>query len=577
MLAAFYSCGCDSRELFKELKITRYKPKNEQQQNTAEAEKSDNADFHGSSEDLTCSEIKTVPESKIESAISSGREEQTGDRCCDNADHSMENHEAGNACGEAGAKEESLYEKYLNKSNVIYWDMNTVQAEFRNYLSEDEFYIRGIDDIVDYLQYATLSEIKKNEKFGKILAETPMIGKKNLFKAITAISEALDITFVLIMDEWDLIYREYRDDEQLQKKFIDLLKDLFKSDGGSKCFSLVYLTGILPIKKYNSQSALNMFDEYNMMSPEPYEKYFGFTEEEVSQICRTFNSNISLTNLREWYEGYKLNNKDIYNPNSVVLAMSDGKCKSYWSGTSSNEEVVWLINKNFDGIKDDIVHLIEGCPVRFDMGSFQNDMVTIENKDQVFSLLVCLGYLGCSDAGENIRTVYVPNKEIRIALKIIVRSQKWFNSMSIIRRSEELFTAIKELDGENTARIVEEIHSTPNVSLLGYNSDDALVFTLIAGLMWSTDYEYECYRELQSGKGFVDLVYLPRTRQDLPLLIIEFKKDADVLDAINQIKDRDYTGRYCRNDYYSNILLLGISYNSRTKKHQCLIEKFDGR
>jgi hypothetical protein len=579
MLAAYYSCGCDSRELFKGLKITRYKPKNEQQQNSADAGQRDSDNFHGSGEDLTCYETKAEAEFKIESDASSGREEQTGDRCRDNAnaDHCMEKVAACGAYGAADdraeSSEESLYEKYLNKSNVIYWDMNAVQADFRDYLKENK---DSDMDIVDFLRYQTVRELRKNQKFKKVLDDNE-VGKFSLHGAFDALFQDLKATFVLIMDEWDLIYREYRDDEQLQKNFIDLLKDLFKSGSVSRCFSLVYLTGILPIKKYNSQSALNMFDEYNMMSPEPYEKYFGFTEEEVSQICRTFNSNISLTNLREWYEGYKLNNKDIYNPNSVVLAMSDGKCKSYWSGTSSNEEVVWLINKNFDGIKDDIVHLIEGCPVRFDMGSFQNDMVTIENKDQVFSLLVCFGYLGCSDAGENIRTAYVPNKEIRIALKTIVRSQKWFNSMSIIRRSEELFTAIKELDGENTARIVEEIHSTPNVSLLGYNSEEALVFTLIAGLMWSTDYEYECYRELQSGKGFVDLVYVPKTRQDLPVLIIEFKKDADALDAINQIKDRNYTGRYCRNDYYGNILFLGISYNSRTKKHQCLIEKFDGR
>ena len=112
--------------------------------------------------------------------------------------------------------------------------------------------------------------------------------------------------------------------------------------------------------------------------------------------------------------------------------------------------------------------------------------------------------------------------------------------------------------------------------MLGYNSEEALVFTLIAGLMWSTDFEYECYRELQSGKGFVDLVYVPKTRQDLPVLLIEFKKDAEVTEAMEQIRDRGYVSRYSRDDYYSDILLLGISYDSRTKNHQCLIEKWEG-
>ncbi len=211
------------------------------------------------------------------------------------------------------------------------------------------------------------------------------------------------------MDEWDLVYREYRNDEVLQKKFIKLLKNLFKADGGQECFALAYLTGILPIRKYNSQSALNGFDEYNMLTPEPYEKYFGFTEEEVAEIVKGPLCTLSHRELKEWYEGYQLNGIDIYNPNSVVSAVNDGKCRSYWSKTSSNEEVVRLINMDFDSIKKDIMDLIEGARVQFDCGNFQNDMVNIEGKDDVFSLLVCLGYLGCSDipGDEDLKQAYM--------------------------------------------------------------------------------------------------------------------------------------------------------------------------
>ena len=182
------------------------------------------------------------------------------------------------------------------------------------------------------------------------------------------------------MDEWDLIYREYRNDEVLQKKFIKLLKNLFKSDSGQACFALAYLTGILPIKKYNSQSALNVFKEYNMLSPEPYEKYFGFTEEEVAEIVKLPQCKLTHQELKEWYEGYKLNGIDIYNPNSVVSAISDCKCKSYWSGTSSNEEVVRLINMDFQGIKEDIINLIEGDEVTFNCANFQNVLKSIRSK-----------------------------------------------------------------------------------------------------------------------------------------------------------------------------------------------------
>lgn len=467
--------------------------------------------------------------------------------------------------------ESKNYQDHLNKYDVIYWDMNSVRDNFMAYIDDSSLHIEGIDDIVDYMQYVTLHELKKHEQFNEIINSDSLIGKKSLKQAIAVTKNK----FVLIMDEWDLIYREYREDTALQKKFIDLLRSLFKSDDGQACFHLAYLTGILPIKKYNSQSALNNFKEYNMLSPEPYEKYFGFTEDEITEIVKSPYCSLTHEDLKTWYEGYKLNKVDIYNPNSVASAVSDKKCKSYWSGTSSNKEVVRLINMNFDGIKNDILNLIAGAKIMFDYETFQNDMVSIENKDQLFSLLVCLGYLGCEEKGDGstCRLAYVPNREIRSALSSIVRKQSWYTSSSIIERSETLFGAIASMDAERTAKIVQEIHNSPNVSLLRYNSEEALVFCVIAGLMWRTEYDYESYRELQSGKGAIDLVYVPRWSDDLPIMLIEFKRDASAEEALEQIKAKDYPSRYCESECTNDILMIGISYNSKTKEHQCVIEK----
>ncbi len=242
----------------------------------------------------------------------------------------------------------------------------------------------------------------------------------------------------MIMDEWNLIYREYQNETALQEKFIKFLRGLFKSDDGISCFALAYLTGILPIKKYNSQSALNGFDEYNMLSPGDYAPYFGFTEDEVAKIVKSPNCKVSHQNLKEWYEGYKIKGVDIYNPNSVCKAVSRNECISYWSKTSSNEEVVRLINTDFDGIKKDIMNLIEGVRVQFDFTNFQNDMVNIKDKNDVFSLLVCLGYLRCSDidGDEELKLAYVPNKEIKRALIGIIKQQEWYERMETIRRSD---------------------------------------------------------------------------------------------------------------------------------------------
>ena len=467
------------------------------------------------------------------------------------------------------------FEEHLNKYNVLYIDMNSIRDSYIAYTEDEDLQVKGVSSIVDYLQYSVIEELKENKEYANILSESRKVGKKNLSSALNEICNHTKEQFILIMDEWDLICREYRNEPELLEKFIEVMRGLFKSDKGQACFALAYLTGILPIKKYNSQSALNCFDEYNMLAPGNYAPYFGFTEDEVAQIVKSPDCKVSHQDLKEWYEGYKIKGIDIYNPNSVCKAVSRNECISYWSGTSSNEEVVNLINMNFDGIKDDIIHLIEGSTIQFSCTTFQNDMVSIKTKDDIFSLLVCLGYLGCVDDGGDYRLAYVPNKEIRTALSSIVKSQPWFNSIPIIERSQSLFEAITTLDANKAAEIITEIHNSPNVSLLTYNREESMVFCLISGLMWCTEREYECYRELQSGKGSADLIYVPKRNIHLPILLIEFKYGQSAEDALNQIKEKEYFSRYRDGDYPNDVLLIGINYNPKTKDHQCLIEKLD--
>ena len=463
------------------------------------------------------------------------------------------------------------YAEHLNKYDVIYIDMNTIDGLFDGYSGQKQK-VEGVNDLVDYFEYSVIKDLKSSNEFSKCL-EKHQIGNMGLLETLLAITQDLNTRFIFIMDEWDLVYREYRDDEVLQKKFIKLLKNLFKSDGGKACFALAYLTGILPIKKYNSQSALNGFDEYNMLSPGDYAPYFGFTEDEVANIVKSPNCKVSHHDLKSWYEGYKIKGVDIYNPNSVCKAVTRNECISYWSGTSSNEEFVRLINMDFDGIKEDIINLIEGDEVTFSCANFQNDMVTIKDKNDVFSLLVCLGYLGCAETKNQYRKVaYVPNAEIKAVLMDIVREQNWYERMETIRRSENLLKAIKELDGTTVATIIQNIHNSPAVALLDYNDEESLTYCVMTGLLWSTLDDYSYHREDQAGKGRVDLVYEPITRRQ-PLILIEFKYDDSAEEAIKQIKEKEYFKRYA--GQYRNIILVGINFSTKTKDHQCLIEKLD--
>ena len=464
------------------------------------------------------------------------------------------------------------YEQHLNKYNVIYIDMNSINGLYDGYTNKNQK-VEGVNDLVDYLEYSIIKDLREREDFAECFNKH-QIENTGLLEALSNLRNDLNTKFIFIMDEWDLIYRDYRNEEPLQKKFIEFLRGLFKSDDGKACFALAYLTGILPIKKYNSQSALNNFDEYNMLSSGNFAPYFGFTENEVAEIVKSPDCKVSHHDLKEWYEGYKIKGIDIYNPNSVCKAISRNECISYWSGTSSNEEVVRLINMDFDGIKEDIINLIEGDEVTFSCANFQNDMVTLKDKNDVFSLLVCLGYLGCAETKNQFRKVaYVPNAEIKAVLMDIVRGQNWYERIETIKRSENLLKAIKELDGTTVAEIIQEIHNSSAVSLLDYNDEESLTYCVMTGLLWSTLGKYITHREEQAGKGRADLVYEPAIKGTTPLILIEFKYDGSAEEAIAQIKKQEYFKRYT--GQYRNIIIVGINYSTKTKDHQCLIEKMD--
>ena len=485
------------------------------------------------------------------------------------------------------------YLEHLNKFDVIHIDMSSIKIRYADFQKNNPDFV-GVRNLVGFLQYAVVSELKEQDRFSDVL-ERNRIGDFGLCTALETLRKELNVRFVFIMDEWDLIYRDYRDDVALQDEYLDLLRGLFKAKTGVQCFSLVYLTGILPIKKENSESALNNFREYNMLKPGKYGEYFGFTDKEVHAIVQSPLCALSYQELKDWYDGYKLSEKDIYNPNSVITAIDEEMCANYWSGTSALDEAARLINLNYEGLKEDIILLIDGEQIKFNCAGFQNDMKSFRSKDDVLSLLVCLGYLGCVKADKGaednkeksvnvkartvnsgVRIAYVPNLEIREALTNLVNQENWFRIGEIVRPSEELFDAICALNGQKAAEMIGKIHNSPDISLLGYNSEEALIYCVISALIWKTHGLYQIRREEQAGKRRADLIYEANADMpNLPILVIELKYNHSAREAIEQIKREQYYSRYLDGAYSNEILLLGISYDSKTKEHECLIEKLE--
>lgn len=312
------------------------------------------------------------------------------------------------------------FRQHLNQYDVLFFEM---QRFLRRAGSPA--------NLISYLQKAVLKEIKV------IYAAYVEPDETELVDALETIAEKSGKGFIFIIDEWDCIFRETKYNTQAQKDYLDFLRDLFK---GQIYVKLAYMTGILPIKKYGTHSALNIFYEYSMTSPKDMEEYTGFTEAEVRKLCQQYEMDFS--EAQKWYDGYKFRHiHHIYNPKSVVDAMLNREYHNYWSGTETYEALKIYIDLNFDGLKDAIIAMLGNGRCRINPRKFQNDMTTFKSKDDVLTLLVHLGYLAYD---EETKEVFIPNMEISDEFENAIEDGDWPAIARVLEASDKLLQAVLE-------------------------------------------------------------------------------------------------------------------------------------
>lgn len=312
------------------------------------------------------------------------------------------------------------FDKYLNKYDVIRLDIQWMYSVAENKIP-----------LIEFIQDEVIRELK--ESYPEYVNEE----EHSLAIALSDIFHGTKRKFVIIIDEWDCVFREEKKNEQLQESYIGLLRSLFKGVLAEETIALAYMTGILPIKKYGTQSALNNFNEYTMVDPSIMAPYMGFTEHEVKELCQRYS--MDYEEARKWYDGYKLRKAGhIYSPKSVVEAMYRQEYGSYWTSTETYESLKSYITGNFDGLKDAVIRLLAGQNCQLEAGTFQNDMTSMENKDDVLTLLVHLGYLAYDAETE---TVSIPNEEVRREFKRAVSQTKWTEVTKALNTSNELLQA----------------------------------------------------------------------------------------------------------------------------------------
>lgn len=373
--------------------------------------------------------------------------------------------------------------------------------------------------------------------------------------------------FVFIIDEWDALIREAKNDAEVQSAYLNLLREWFKNSSfTSKVVAAAYMTGILPIKKDGSQSAISDFKEYTILNPGRFVEFTGFTEGDVRLLCEKYG--MDFNEVRLWYDGYDFSGHGaIYNPYSVMCAMQDQKCRSYWQKTSAAESLMTYINMDFEGLQETIASLIAGEEVEVRTDRFENDFETFKSKDDVLALLIHLGYLVWR---EEDGTAHIPNEEVRIEFEKILEgtgvSRKW---IELIGRSRKLLEDTIAGNAEAVARVIGEIRDTQYAPTF-YNDEQALRYVIKFAYIAAID-QYLKVEELPSGKGIADVVYLPKRKSPLPALVVELKWNKSCEGAAGQIRERNYPA--ILKDYGGEVVIVGINYDSKTKKHSCVIER----
>ena len=444
-----------------------------------------------------------------------------------------------------------VYEDHINKYNVLYLDIT-------GFLSDT-----ALADLPEYMSSEILEDAQRS--FPDIKQETTV--KKALLNIVNKTGKK----FIAIIDEWDAPVRDTGSTEEIRKNYLEFLRTFFKSEITKKVFAAAYMTGILPIKKDGSQSAISEFREYTILSPEAFAPYVGFTKEEVEKLCEAHN--ISFDMMKSWYDGYTLRGKDgnivsAYNPNSVMRAIDSGRFESYWVQSSAVYSALDYINLEFDGLGEAAEKLTAGVEIRFETRQFRNDLVSFETADDVLTLLTHFGYITYdTEKGGG----WIPNREVKDEFAGMIHRVSHIETIKRLKESEKFLEDIMEGNADAISEYVQGVHmkeSTP----IWYNDEQALRAVIKLAFFTYRDH-YIKLEELPSGTGYVDLAYIPKKYDAHPPLIIELKAGGTPEEAMEQIKSRSYSSSI--DGLGDAPVLIAITYDKsdKSKPHHCMIEK----
>ena len=434
--------------------------------------------------------------------------------------------------------EVSNYEVHLNQYNVINISFNEISERGNRY-----------EDYIEMIRENLKRDIK---------AAYPHLDIEKYFNLSSMLRDTGE-KFVFIFDEWDYIFNHHLFIEH-QNEFLEFLRNLLKDQ---PYVALAYMTGVLPIKRYASGSALNMFDEFTFLKDRQFGEYFGFTEEEVLSLCHK-NGKMDFKELQEWYNGYlTADGTKIYNPRSVVKALQNNYCESYWTNTGAMEEVAQYLKYNTLDVRDDVIEMVAGAEIDvFIDEEFRAGQKAPRTREEIYSAMIVLGFVSYYDG-----YLKIPNKELMREFEKALKDKSFGYVSEIIHNSRKMLKATVSGDTKAVEEILHQIHNS-EIPILQYNDENSLSCVVTLAYLSARDH-YRVEREEKAGKGYADFTFYPMRRNDTAF-IVELKKDEHPEVAIEQIKQKEYAQKMLR--AYGRILAVAICYDSKTKEHQCKIE-----
>ncbi|MCI8648493.1 MAG: AAA family ATPase, partial [Firmicutes bacterium] len=343
-----------------------------------------------------------------------------------------------------GKPKELFYPNHLNQHNVIKIDFSQMP-----------------DDCSSYADYISSIRNKLKQDLGECYSNLDPMA----YDSLSSFFEATEDSFIFILDEWDAIFHRRFVTEPDKEDFLEFLRDLLKD---KPYVELAYMTGVLPIAKYSSGSAINMFDEYNFMNDGVYDTFFGFTKQEVKALCDEEHT-VPYEELKQWYDGYRTSEgESLFNPRSVSYALNRGSCQNYWTETGPMNEVADCIEHNAGEVREDIVQMVAGNPVEVELNGYSAAEQSMNTRDEILSAMVVYGFLSYHE-----EELQIPNHELMLKFQRVLSRSSMGGISEIVKQSKAMLQATLTEDEEKVAAILKETHNR-EIPFLQYNDENSL-------------------------------------------------------------------------------------------------------